>query len=90
MKYFILKHTNKKRVTEATEHPPWICRVIVDDNQATILNESFEGFISSGCYGSYKALRMTKEEFEKGTLTPVHTLETLPDFIMTKVGYYPY
>jgi hypothetical protein len=33
---------------------------------------------------------MTKEEFEKGTLTPVHTLETLPDFIMTKVGYYPY
>jgi hypothetical protein len=64
--------------------------VKVEDRQATILDDTFESFVSSGCYGSYKAMRMTKEQFDAGKLTPVHTLETLSDFIMNEVGYYPY
>lgn len=89
MKYFILKHTNSERA-KGSPYPPWICRVMVEDHRATIIDDTFDSFVSSGCYGSYKAMRMTKEQFEAGKLTPVHTLETLPDFIMNKAGYYPY
>lgn len=90
MKYFILKHTDPDHMCKNDPHPPWICRVQVEDKDATILNETFESFVMSGCYGSYKAMRMTKEDFERGTLTPIHTLATLPKFIMDEVGYYPY
>ena len=90
MRYFILKHTDPERIKKEKEHPPWICRVEVPDHQANVLDDTFETFVSSGCYGRYKAYKMSKDDFDKGTLTPVHTLETLPKFIMDEVGYHPY
>lgn len=87
MKYYILKHTAPSMISKFDT--PWICRVMVEDCDANILNEVFESYVSSGCYRSYKVMSMTKDQFDKGTVTQVHTLETLPKYI-NAIGYYPY
>jgi len=80
MKYFILK--DKK-----TEQ--YLCRVEVEERDCTILNHTFENYIASECYGEYKVYKMTKELFDKGKITPIHTLRTIEEFV-NKLGYHPY
>ena len=90
MKYYILKHTDLSKVAkDGKVHAPWICRVVVQDHQANVLNRIFEDYVVTGCYGEYKGLAMTKEQFDKGTVTKVLTLEQLPKFIHG-LGYVPY
>lgn len=80
MKYFILRDKNTKQ---------YLCRVEVEEQDCSILNHTFESYIASECYGDYKVYTMTKEQFDKGKITPIHTLSTIGEFV-NKLGYYPY
>jgi hypothetical protein len=90
MQYYILMHTNGRSFEYDGGITEFFCRVVCPDEEANIMNETFDDFVTTGCYGSYKALKMTEEQFNKGTITPVVPLHELPRHIMDVVGYYPY
>lgn len=80
MKYFILWDEKQKK---------YFCRVQVEDHECSVLNDNYDTYIRSQCYGEYKVYTMTKEQFDKGKITPIHTLQTIGKFVMS-LGYYPY
>jgi hypothetical protein len=90
MKYYILKHKNDRTFKFKNGETPYFCRVEVPDVDANVFNSTFDDFLATGCYGSYKVLEMTKEQFEKGTVTPIVKLSDLPQHIICVVGYTPY
>jgi len=80
MAYFLIQDKKTK---------DYLARVKVQKFEMKLTNEIFETWIASECYGSYKIYSMTESQFNKGRITPVHTLTTIGKYMMS-LGYYPY